>query len=164
DYASPLLENENVRAVIHNSELLSQIGDQTDAMDFVVVVLIVLACALALVVLFNLTNINIAERLRELATIKVLGFNDGELAMYIYRENGAVTVIGVLLGLLGGVLLHGYVLTSVEIDILKFPSIIHPQSYVIAVVLSLVFAVFVNLVMNYRLARIDMVESLKNVE
>jgi putative ABC transport system permease protein len=144
--------------------LLAQVSDSAEAMDIVTIVLIVLACALALVVLFNLTNINISERIRELATIKVLGFNDTELAMYIYRENGAVTLLGILIGLFGGVFLHSYIVTTVEIDILKFPEIILPQSYVIAVVLSFVFAVFVNYVMNFRLARIDMVESLKNVE
>ncbi|MCL2254378.1 MAG: FtsX-like permease family protein [Lachnospiraceae bacterium] len=164
DFAIPLLSNSNVRALIHNDELREQIGDQTAAMDIVSIVLIVIACSLALVVLFNLTNINISERIRELATIKVLGFNDHELAMYIYRENGVVTLLGILLGFLGGILLHGYVITTVEIDILKFPTIIHPQSYILAAVLSLAFALTVNIIMNYRLIRIDMVESLKNVE
>ena len=164
DFAAPLLGNGDVRAVVHNDDLISQIGDSADAMGIVTIVLIVLACALALVVLFNLTNINISERIRELATIKVLGFNDTELAMYIYRENGLVTLLGVILGLVGGIFLHGYVIGTVEIDLLKFPRIIYPQSYAFAVVLSLVFAVFVNVAMNYKLARIDMVESLKNVE
>ena len=164
DFAAPLLENENVRALIYNEEIKTQVSDQTDAMDIVAVVLIVLACALAFVVLFNLTNINISERVRELATMKVLGLNDGELAMYIYRENAAVTFLGIALGLAGGVFLHSYVLTSVEIDVLKFPQIIHPPSYIAAVVLSVAFAVFVNFAMGYRLAKIDMVESLKSVE
>ena len=163
-FAAVLLKNENVRAVIHNDELMAQLSDATEAMDVVTVVLIVLACALALVVLFNLTNINISERIRELATIKVLGFNDRELAMYIYRENLAVTLLGIGLGLFAGVFLHGFVLATAEIDILKFPRIITGQSYLFSIALSAVFAVFVNLVMNIRLARIDMVESLKNVE
>jgi putative ABC transport system permease protein len=124
----------------------------------------VLACALALVVLFNLTNINISERIRELATIQVLGFYDMELALYIYRENGVVTFLSIILGLVGGVFLHRFVITSVEIDVLKFPHIIHQQSYIIAVVLTIVFAVFVNVVMSKKLSRINMVESLKNVE
>jgi len=96
--------------------------------------------------------------------MKVLGLYNSELAMYIYRENGVVTILGVLLGIVGGIFLHGFVLTTVEIDVLKFPKLILPQSYVYAVVLSVIFAVFVNLVMNYKLSRIDMVESLKNVE
>jgi len=164
ELAASLLENDHVRGVIRNDDLKTQIGDSTDAMGIVTIVLIVLACALALVVLFNLTNINISERIRELGTIKVLGFNDTELAMYIYRENGAVTLLGIVLGIVGGIFLHAYVITTVEIDILKFPIIIHPQSYILAGVLSLAFAIFVNFAMNYRLARIDMVESLKNVE
>jgi putative ABC transport system permease protein len=164
ELAAPMLENNNVRAVMHNNDIKAQIGDSTDAMGIVTIVLIVLACALAFVVLFNLTNINISERIRELATLKVLGFNDVELAMYIYRENGVITLLGIVLGIVGGIFLHGYVITTVEIDVLKFPIIIHPQSYILAGVLSLAFAVFVNFVMNGRLARIDMVESLKNVE
>jgi len=163
-FAMPLLENSNVRALIHNDDLMSQISGSADAMGIVTIVLIVLACALAFVVLFNLTNINISERIRELATMKVLGLHDSELAMYIYRENGVVTLLGVALGLIGGFFLHGYVITTVEIDILKFPKLIYPLSYVFAVALTLVFAVFVNFAMNYKLARIDMVESLKNVE
>ena len=164
DFSAPLLENENVRALIHNDEIKSQVGDQADAMGFVTIVLIVLACALAFVVLFNLSNINISERTRELATIKVLGFYDNELSMYVFRENGIVVVMGILLGLVGGIFLHGFVLDAIEIDILKFPQIIHPWSYVIAALLSLVFAVFVSFVMSFKLAKIDMVESLKNVE
>ena len=164
EFSTLLLENDNVRAVMHNDDLKAQIGDSTDAMGIVTIVLIVLACALALVVLFNLTNINISERIRELATIKVLGFNETELAMYIYRENGAVTLLGIILGIVGGIFLHGFVITTVEIDVLKFPIIIHSQSYILASVLSLIFAVFVNFMMYYRLARIGMVESLKNVE
>jgi putative ABC transport system permease protein len=138
--------------------------DSTDALGIVTLVLIILACSLAFVVLFNLTNINISERIRELATIKVLGFYDSDLALYVYRENGAVTGMGIALGLLLGIVLHKFILVSVEIDLLKFPAIILPQSYIYAVALSALFAVFVNLVMNVKLKGIDMVESLKNVE
>jgi len=164
ELSSVLLENEDVRTVIQNEELLSLINESSDAMGFVTIVLIVLACALALVVLFILTNINISERIRELATIKVLGFNDAEMAMYIYRENAVITLLGILLGLISGIFLHAFVLTSVEIDILKFPLIIYPGSYILAVLISVAFAVFVNIVMSRKLMRIDMVESLKAVE
>jgi putative ABC transport system permease protein len=162
--AQTLLSNENVRAVVNIMDYKSYISDSTDALGIVTIVLIIMACALALVVLFNLTNININERIRELATIKVLGFYDMELAMYIYRENAAVTLMGILAGLFGGVYLHKFILTTVEVDMLMFPQIIYPSSYVLAVALSAAFAVFVNLIMNIRLARIDMVGSLKNVE
>jgi len=162
--AGALLENSAVRAVVHTADLKESTSDSTDALEIVAIVLICLACALAFVVLFNLTNINIIERVRELATIKVLGFYNEELSMYIYRENGLVALMGIALGLVMGIFLHGYVLTAAEIDLLMFPRIILPQSYVYSVALTIVFAVFVNLVMNFKLARIDMVESLKNVE
>lgn len=159
-----MMKNDNVRAVVLTSDLLKNLSDSTDALGIVTIVLLVLACSLAFVVLFNLTNINITERIRELATIKVLGFHDNELALYVYRENAAVTIMGIALGLICGVFLDRFVLTSVEIDLLKFPLIIYPLSYVMAIALSLTFALFVNWVMNYKLANINMVESLKNVE
>jgi len=159
-----LLDNSTVRAVVHTSDLRESISDSTDALEIVAIVLIVLACSLAFVVLFNLTNINITERIRELATIKVLGFYNEELSMYIYRENIIVTLMGIALGLVAGIFLHGYVLRAAEIDLLMFPRIILPWSYLYSVGLSAVFAVFVNLVMNIKLSGIDMVESLKNVE
>jgi putative ABC transport system permease protein len=115
-------------------------------------------------VLFNLTNINITERIRELATIKVLGFYDAELAMYIYRENGLVAALGICAGLFGGVWLHRYVLAAAEIDMLMFPQIIKTESFVFSAVLSAGFTVFVNLVMLYKFRKIDMAESLKSVE
>jgi len=159
-----LLEHSGVRAIVHISNLRENTADSTDAMEVVAIVLIFLACALAFVVLFNLTNINIIERIRELATIKVLGFYNKELSMYIYRENLLVTLMGIVLGLVAGIFLHGYVMQAAEIDLLMFPRTILPMSYVYSVALSAAFAVFVNLVMNFKLARINMVESLKSVE
>ena len=164
EFAQKLLADDNVRAVVNTDDVRKHINDSTDALKIVTVVLIILACALAFVVLFNLTNINITERIRELATIKVLGFYNTELAMYIYRENGIVTAMGIILGLIGGIWLNGFVLTQVEIDLLMFPHTIEPQSYIYSILLSVVFAVFVNIVMGYKLGRIDMVESLKSIE
>lgn len=163
-FAERLLANANVRAVILTEDVKRNLGESTDALQIVTIVLIILACALAFVVLFNLTNINITERIRELATIKVLGFYDSELAMYIYRENGLVTALGIGAGLIGGIWLHRYVLTAAEIDILMFPQIINIESFILSVVLSVVFTVFVNCVMYFKLRKIDMVESLKSVE
>jgi len=159
-----LLTRDDVFAVANIADQQAQLSDSTDALGVVTVVLVVLACALALVVLFNLTNINILERTRELATLKVLGFSPGELAMYVYRENFLVIALGIALGLLGGIFLHRFVLATVEIDIARFPIIIKGWSFVYSILLSAVFAVFVNLVMNRKLNRIDMVESLKAVE
>jgi len=162
--AATLLDNSNVRAVVHTSNLRENTADATAAMDIVAIVLICLACGLAFIVLFNLTNINITERIRELATIKVLGFYNEELSMYIYRENSIVTLLGIAVGLISGVFLHRYVLMAAEIDMLMFPQIILPWSFLYSIGLSIAFAVFVNLVMNIKLAKIDMVESLKNFE
>jgi len=164
DFAEKLLANDNVRAVINSEDMKKNITDSADALQIVAIVLIILACMLAFVVLFNLTNINITERIRELATIKVLGFYDFELAIYIYRENGIVTIMGIILGIFGGIFLHRYVLIAAEVDLLMFPHIIKPQSYVFSIALSVIFALFVDWVMNFKLKSIDMVESLKNIE
>jgi putative ABC transport system permease protein len=159
-----LLKEENVRAVALTTDLLAIIADSTDALGVVTIVLLVLACALAFVVLFTLTVININERTRELATIKVLGFQDTETAFYTYRENVAVTCIGIGLGLVGGIFLNTFVLSSIEVDILKFPHDIYPMSFLLAAALSLVFALLVNAMMYRKLVAIDMVESLKSVD
>jgi len=162
--ASRLLSEPNVIAALNLLDQRARLADTTDAMAVVTFVLVVLACALALVVLFNLTNINILERTRELATLKVLGFNQLELAMYVYRENALVIALGILLGLIGGYFLHGFVLTTVELDAVRFPHLIRPGSYLLSIALTALFAIFVNLIMNRKLKNIDMVESLKAVE
>ena len=162
--AEALMENARVRAVILTESLVSSISDSTDVLSVVTIVLLVLACALAFVVLFNLTLINITERMRELATIKVLGFQDMETAVYIYREIFFITLMGIALGLACGVGLTTFVLRSVEVDILKFPHVLRPVSFGLSAALSVGFALFVNMVTYKRLVSIDMVESLKDVE
>lgn len=164
EFAVKLLENENVRAVVISGDVEAHINDSTDMMQFIALVMIIFACALAFTVLFILTNINITERTRELATIKVLGFYDREVAMYIYRENIIVTSMGIILGLFCGIFLHRFVLSAVELDFTMFPYIIRPQSYIYSAALAVFFAVFVNLAMNFKLEKIDMAESLKSVE
>ena len=135
-----------------------------ESVDYAVILIIVCAAALAFVVLFNLTNINITERLRELATLKVLGFYDRELAAYVFRENVLLTIFGVLLGVIMGKYLHQWLVLTVEIDMVMFGRSAHPASYLYAVVLTLVFSTLVNLAARRRLRGIDMVESLKTVE
>mgnify|MGYP007028759071 CR=1 FL=1 len=132
--------------------------------DYAVVVITVSAAALAFVVLFNLTNINITERMRELATLKVLGFYDGELSAYIYRENVILTVFGVALGMGMGKLLHQWLVLTVEIDLLMFGRTLALSSYLYAGVLTAVFSLVVNLAAHRKLKKLDMVESLKTVE
>lgn len=153
-----------VTAVIRTADVRASLAESTDAMGVVTWVLIILAGALAFVVLFNLATITMTERHRELATIKVLGMNTGELSMYVFRENVALTTVGIAGGLGAGVLLHRFVLDSVQVDIVTFPEVIHPASYLLAIALTGGFAALVNLTMIPRLRTINMVESLKSVE
>lgn len=127
-------------------------------------VMIISAGALAFVVLYNLTNINITERVREIASIKVLGFYDLEVSEYVFRENIILTLINIIIGLLGGIVLNRFVLETSEIDVVMFGREIYWYCYLMAAVLTIVFAVLVNVVMNYKLKKISMVESLKSVE
>ena len=133
-------------------------------LNMVVYVLIISAGALAFVVLYNLTNINIAERAREIATIKVLGFYNGEVGGYIYRENVILTVIGALSGLVLGIFLTGFIIQTVEVDIVMFGRDIMPQSFLYALGLTFLFALIVNFFMYFKMKKIDMVESLKSIE
>ena len=159
-----VLSHHAVQAIVSTAFMLENLTEQTDALGIVTLVLLIMACLLAFVVLFNLTEINIIERMREIATIKVLGFFDIETAMYLYRENMIVTIMGIILGLFGGIQLNSFVLTTVEIDLLRFPHLILPSSFILAVVLSAIFAFIVNLATYHKLVSIDMVESLKSVE
>ena len=134
------------------------------ALDIVIIVLIISAGMLAFVVLYNLNNININERKRELATIKVLGFYDGEVAAYVYRENILLTIIGAAVGLFIGKFLHLFIIQTVEVDACMFGRNIKLLSYVLGILFTFAFSIIVNLVMYYKLKKIDMVESLKSVE
>ena len=139
-------------------------GSSLESVDYAVILIIVCAAALAFVVLYNLTNINITERMRELATLKVLGFYDGELSAYIYRENVILTVFGVAMGMVMGKLLHQWLILTVEIDMLMFGRQLSLISYAYAVVLTVLFSLLVNLAAHQKLKKLDMVESLKTVE
>ena len=135
-----------------------------ERIDFVVVIVILAAAALAVVVLYNLSNINITERLRELATIKLLGFYDGEVSAYVYRENIVLTVIGIAVGILMGHYLHTWLVLSTEIDLMMFGRETDPKSYLYAAVLTALFSFLVNLIAHFKMKKIDMVESLKSAE
>lgn len=135
-----------------------------ERVDFVVVIIILAAAALAMVVLFNLSNINITERQRELATIKLLGFYDGEVSAYVYRENIVLTVFGILMGCFMGHWLHIYLVRSTEIDLMMFGRQTATSAYVYAAILTMLFSVAVNILAHFRMKKIDMVESLKSAE
>ena len=135
-----------------------------ERVDFVVVIIILAAAALAMVVLFNLSNINITERQRELATIKLLGFYDGEVSAYVYRENIVLTLFGILLGCFMGHWLHIYLVRSTEIDLMMFGRQTAPSAYVYAAILTALFSLLVNVLAHFKMKKIDMVESLKSAE
>ena len=138
--------------------------DSMTSIDYAVVIIIVAAAALAFVVLYNLTNINITERMRELATLKVLGFYDRETTAYIYRENIFLTLFGIALGLGMGRFLHSWMVLTVEVDLVMFGRTAPPYAYLLAAALTALFAAVVNVAAHFSLKKIDMVESLKTVE
>lgn len=151
-------------SVNYTGTIMAQLDDMLSALDAVMIVLIVSAGLLAFVVLYNLNNININERKRELATIKVLGFYDGEVSAYVYRENILLTLIGIAAGAGLGVILHRFTITTVEVDACMFGRNIKPVSFLISAAFTAGFSLFVNVVMHFKLKKIDMVESLKSVE
>jgi putative ABC transport system permease protein len=164
DLSRALLAMDSITAVTLISNLNATISDMMTSLNLVVMVLIVSAGLLAYIVLYNLNNINITERRRELATLKVLGFYPMEVASYVYRENVFLTICGVLLGMVFGIFLHRFVVLTLEVDIMMFGRTIHPASYVYSVLITFLFAIFVNGLMYFNLKKIDMVESLKSVE
>ena len=147
-----------------NQDLADTVGGMMEALDAVIVVVVVCAGLLAGIVLYNLTNINIQERIREIATIKVLGFNALETASYVFKENLTLTVFGTLVGLWAGKWLHAAVMSYVRIDMVWFANRINPESYVISAVLTILAALIVDFVMYFRLEKINMAEALKSVE
>lgn len=155
---------DGVKTVGFNDETIESYRTMLKSVDAVVVVLVVAAAALAFVVLYNLTNINITERQREIATLKVLGFNAHEVNAYIYRETLLLSAIGALVGCVLGIFMEGFVVVTAEVDQVMFGREIHALSFVIAFVLTMLFSVLVTLFMRKKLSDIDMVESLKSVE
>lgn len=163
-FTEHVLKNENVLAVIMNASSLSSIHDTLSIMDLVTVVLIVSAAALAFVVLYNLTNVNITERIREIATLKVLGFYDTEVSSYVFRENIILSIMGGVVGMFLGHALCMFVIRTAEIDEVMFGRSIHAPSYIWALLVTVAFSLIVNLIMTRVLKKISMVESLKSVE
>lgn len=159
-----LLKYDGVMNVTYTNSIEDQLNTMLQSLDLVIVVLIVSAGLLAFVVLYNLNNINITERRRELATLKVLGFYDTEVSSYVYRENIMLTIFSIVVGIVLGALLHRFVITTVEVDAVMFGRVVKWQSYLYSALFTTAFSLFVNWVMYYKLKKIDMVESLKSVE
>lgn len=159
-----LINIDGVSGVVFNTVSKQTFSNTIKNLNYVVLIMIISAGALAFVVLYNLTNVNISERIREIATIKVLGFYDGETAAYIYRENIILTIVGIIVGLIMGKFLHQYIMTTVEIKSMMFGRVINTKSYIIAAILTVLLSLIVNVVMYYKLKNVKMVESLKSVD
>lgn len=159
-----ILEYPAALSISYTTSLAEQIERMLSSLETVIIVLIISAGLLAFVVLYNLNNINITERQRELATLKVLGFYDGEVSQYVFRENILLTLAGVLAGAGFGVLLHRFVIVTVEVDAVMFGRNIRPISFLYCALFTCGFSAIVNIAMHYKLKKIDMVESLKSVE
>lgn len=142
----------------------NRMADMMSSLDYIVLLVIVCAAALAFIVIYNLTNINITERIREIATIKVLGFFRRETSAYVLRENIALTFFGILAGVAIGIPLHSFVMSQIKVDIVDFSTVIFPQSFLYSAVLTLLFNFIVNLFMEVKLEKINMAESLKSVD
>lgn len=164
DLTSALVKNEAVLAVSLSSKGGDAFKELVDSLSMIIVVIIVAAGALAFVVLFNLSNININERIRELATIKVLGFYDGEVAAYVYRENVVMTLLGIITGLILGIALEKFVINTAEVDTVMFSREIPLYCFLAAASLTVLFAVLVNITLYFRMKKIDMAASLKAIE
>jgi len=147
-----------------NQDTAETVGSMMSALDAVVALVVVCAGLLAGIVLYNLTNINIKERVREIATIKVLGFNAAETGAYVFKENLTLTVMGILVGLVGGKFLHMVVMSYVRIDMVTFPIQINFHSYAVSAVLTMAAALLVDFIMYFQLDKINMAEALKSVE
>ncbi|WP_439442706.1 FtsX-like permease family protein [Listeria aquatica] len=163
-FAEKLMDQGGVLGVTFSNTISDMLTDMLKSLNIVMVVLIVSAAILAFIVLYNLTNINVSERIRELSTIKVLGFYPKEVTMYVYRENIILTVLGILVGFIFGFFLHRFVIQTAEVDNMMFSPTITWPSYVYSAILTLLFSTIVMLVMHYKLKKIDMIEALKSVE
>lgn len=155
---------DGVAAVTVNEDLVTRVSSTMNSLNYIVLLVLVCAAALAFIVIYNLTNINIEERIREIATIKVLGFRKGEVAAYVMREIVVLTALGAVVGLPAGKLLHAFVMSCINVDQVTFQNKITPLSYILSLALTFVFALTVNIFMSKRLDKIDMATSLKSIE
>ena len=159
-----LMSSDYFSNIQYTEDNMSMLQDIFDSMNNIVFLIIGFSSVLAITVLYNLTTINISERVREIATLKVLGFNDKEISMYVYRETIILTIFGIIIGLLLGIGLNAFVLTVAETDEIIFAKEIHYLSYILAIVIMIIFTIVVQIITNYILKKINMIDSLKSVE
>ena len=159
-----LMSSDYFSNIQYTEDNMSMLQDIFDSMNNIVFLIIGFSSVLAITVLYNLTTINISERVREIATLKVLGFNDKEISMYVYRETIILTIFGIIIGLLLGIGLNAFVLTVAETDEIIFAKEIHYLSYILAIVIMIIFTIVVQIITNFILKKINMIDSLKSVE
>lgn len=164
EFQKKYMDVDGVLNITMLSTMEGKIADMIRSMDTIIYVIVIAAGLLAFVVLYNLNNINISERRRELATLKVLGFYEGEVSLYVFRENIVLTLIGALVGVGFGLLLHRFVILTAEIDLMMFGRELKIMSYFYSICLTFLFSLLVNLFMHFKLRKLDMVESMKSVE
>ena len=157
-------KNGNVMQMINFVDLKTRLSKMMSSLDYIVLIVIICAAGLAFIVLYNLTNINITERVREIATIQVLGFFRRETSAYVLRENLALTAMGTAAGIAAGVLLHRFVMAQIRVDLVDFSVKILPKSFLYSILLTFLFNFIVDLFMELKLERINMAESLKSIE
>lgn len=163
-FSASLIERDEFLGIAFLTDKAESFFSSIESLNSIVLLLIVCAALLAFIVLYNLANINITERVREIATLKVLGFYDGETSAYIYRENILTTILGIVFGWGIGLILHRFVVHTAEVDLVMFSREMVWYAYILSAVLTAVFAVIVNLLLHVKLRKIDMVESLKSIE
>lgn len=162
--SATLLNIDGISAVTVVNDTRQMIDNMMQSLNYVVALILFCAAALAFIVMFNLGNINISERAREIATIKVIGFRKSETNDYVFRENIVLTLMGIVIGLPLGVLLHAFVMSQIKVDMVSFKVVISPMSFVFTVVLVILFAIITDLILRKKISAIDMAESLKSVE
>ena len=159
-----LIDSDYFSSVQYTSDSISILNDIIEGMNNIVYLIIIASSLLAIIVLYNLTTININERVREIATLKVLGFHDKEVSTYVYRETIILTIIGIILGLFLGITLNLFVLTIAETEEFLFIKDIHLISYIITFIIMIIFTLVVEIMTYFMLKKIDMIDSLKSVE
>ena len=164
EYGSAVGGGEHIQSGNIMEEGRKSFSETMEKMNYIVVLVIFCAAMLAFIVLFNLNNINIAERVREIATLKVLGFKRSETGSYVFRENFILCVLGFVFGIPLGILLHRFVISQIKMDIVAYKVLILPQSYLFSLLLVILFSLTVDLFMRGKIRRIDMTESLKSIE
>jgi putative ABC transport system permease protein len=164
EYGSAIGSSENIQAWTIMDEGRKNFSETMEKMDYVVILIIVCAALLAFIVLFNLNNINISERTREIATLKVLGFKRSETGSYVFRENFILCLFGFVFGIPMGIFLHRFVIAQIKMDIVAYKILILPKSYVFSLLLVMLFSLAVDLMMRGKIRKIDMTESLKSIE